>query len=63
VHLSASVEDAIEVGKRRTDRPVVLRIDAKAALAEGVRIEKATDRVYVADFIPPEFISLLDGDR
>ena len=61
VHLSASVEDAIEVGKRRTDRPVILKIDAEAAMAEGIRIEKATDRVYVADFIPPKFISLL-GD-
>ncbi|MHC1579224.1 MAG: 5-formyltetrahydrofolate cyclo-ligase [Candidatus Alkanophagales archaeon] len=60
VHLSARVEDAIEVGKRRTDRPVILKVDAGAAMAEGVRIEKATDRVYVADFIPPKFISLLD---
>lgn len=63
VHLSRSVEDAIEVGKRRTKETVVLEIDAKMAIKEGVRIEKASERVYVADYIPKEFISVHTNRR
>jgi putative RNA 2'-phosphotransferase len=60
VHLSFNVEDAITVGKRKTEDPVILKIDAKKALAEGIRIEKASEKVYVAQEIPKEFISLLE---
>lgn len=57
VHLSRSVEDAKEVGKRRTDSPVILEVDVKSAKKEGVSIERASDRVFVTDYIPPKFIS------
>jgi len=57
VHLSKTVEDAVEVGKRRTEHPVILKIDAGEAVSEGIRIEKATDRIYVADPIPKKFLS------
>lgn len=59
VHLSRSIEDAIEVGKRRTRKPVILEIDGERAMKGGIRIEKASERVYVADYIPEEFISVL----
>ena len=58
VHLSKTVEDAIQVGRRRTANPVILRIDARKAASEGIRIERATDRIYVADRIPKKFLSL-----
>jgi RNA:NAD 2'-phosphotransferase (TPT1/KptA family) len=45
VHLSKTVEDAIEVGRRRTANPVILKIDAQKAIHEGIRIEMATDRI------------------
>ena len=57
VHLSKTIEDAIEVGKRRTANPVILKIDAREAVSEGIRIERATDRIYVADPIPKKFLS------
>lgn len=57
VHLSPSVKEAIQVGKRRTKNPVILEIDVKKARREGIRMEKASDKVFVADDIPAKFIS------
>lgn len=62
VHLSTSIEEAVKVGKRRTDEPVILKIDVKGARKEGKRIERASDRVYVAEDIPPRFISVEDSN-
>lgn len=56
VHLSASIRDAIEVGKRRCREPVVLKIDVKGARKAGARIEKASEHVYIADEVPARFI-------
>jgi len=60
VHLSANEEDAIEVGKRHTPEPVLLEIDASEAIRSGVSFQKASDRVYVTDFVPPKFIRPYD---
>ncbi len=60
VHLSSSIEGARSVGKRRSSSPVILKIDVSGAKEEGVQIERASDRVYVADEIPPRFISKID---
>jgi putative RNA 2'-phosphotransferase len=61
VHLSKTIEDAIEVGRRRTKNPVILQIQASKAIKEGVRIEKATDKIYVAERIPRKFLSIYKG--
>lgn len=58
VHLSKHVEDAIEVGKRRTENPVILKINAASAREAGIKIEKASKKVYVAGDIPSKFISI-----
>lgn len=58
VHLSSTIEDAIAVGRRKTENPVILKIDTKRALAEGIRIEKASEKVYVVQEILKEFISI-----
>jgi len=60
VHLSSSVEDARSVGKRRASSPVILEVDADEATDEGIRIGRASDRVYVTDEVPPRFISKLE---
>ncbi|MFB6290842.1 MAG: RNA 2'-phosphotransferase [Candidatus Bipolaricaulia bacterium] len=60
VHLSARREDAIEVGKRHTPEPVLLEIQASEATESGVTFQKASDKVYVTDFVPPEFIKPFD---
>ena len=56
VHLSPTIELAIEVGMRRTRNPVILEIDANAARRDGLRFYKATDKVYVCNAVPPRFL-------
>lgn len=56
VHLSTSLQEAIRVGKRHCKKPVILFIDAKKASEKGIYIEKATENVYLTDYIPPDCI-------
>jgi putative RNA 2'-phosphotransferase len=58
VHLSPTVKIAEEVGLRRTQKPVILEIDAEAARKNGVRFYKASDRVYLCANLPPKYIKL-----
>lgn len=59
VHLSSSKKEANRVGKRRTTRPVLLKIDVQKAINNGISFHKATDKIYLSDPIPPEFISVI----
>jgi len=60
VHLSSSIEKAIEAGRVRTDEPLILRIDGKKAMKDGVKIYHAGKDVYVADSIDAKYISKVD---
>ena len=60
VHLSATLEKAMEAGKVRDENPVILKIDAKKAMEDGVDIRKATKDVYVADKIEAEYITKIE---
>jgi len=60
VHLSGSIEKAMEAGKIRTENPVILKIDAKKAMEEGIDIRKAGKDVYIADEIDAKYISILE---
>lgn len=55
VHLSETFEDAIEVGRRYSENPAILIIDAKKMIEEGYEIRKK-GRVYTTDFVPPKYI-------
>lgn len=55
-HLSATIEDAKEIGRRRTDDPTILKVDVKTARRDGLKFYKATDRVYLSNGIPPQYI-------
>ena len=57
VHLSGSIEKAIEAGKVRTEEPLLLRIDGKKAKADGVQIYRAGKDVYITDRIDAKYIS------
>ena len=63
VHLSATVDNALEVGRSHTENPVVLVVDAKLAKEKGVKILRASDRVYLAQSIPPECIKPLKQEQ
>lgn len=56
VHLSADVETAGEVGRRKSPKPVVLVVDAAAAHENGVRFYHGNQMVWLADSIPPGYI-------
>jgi putative RNA 2'-phosphotransferase len=64
VHLSADRATALAVGCRKHENPVVLRVEATRAQAEGVAFYRGNDQVWLADNIPPEYISIAsDGER
>jgi len=60
VHLSGSIEKAMEAGKTRVENPVILKIDAKKAMEDGIVIKKAGKEVYIADEIDAKYISVLE---
>ncbi len=55
VHMCATPDEAVEVGRRHAKNPVLIEIDAKRAVRSGIRIRKKGE-VYTADHIPPEFL-------
>jgi putative RNA 2'-phosphotransferase len=58
VHLSADRKTAWHVGKRKTDEPVILAIDAREAEKNGIHFYFGNDTVWLADSIPSRFIHL-----
>ncbi len=62
VHMCSSPLEAIEVGRRHSPNPVLLEIDAKGLMKEGIEVRKK-GRVYTADFVPPKFVKVLSFDR
>jgi len=56
VHLSPTIEIATQVGLRRTEKPVILEIDAEKARKDSLKIYKATETVYLTNYIQPKYI-------
>jgi len=56
VHLSKTLESAVEVACVRTDHPVILRIDATGMQSKGIQILDASPLCLALE-VPPEFIS------
>ena len=57
VHLSETIEEALTVARRRTDRPVVFRIHAQDAHRAGIAFHRE-GKIYLAAAIPATFLSL-----
>jgi len=60
VHLSGSIEKAIEAGRVRTDDPLILFIDGEKAREDGIKIYHAGKEVYITDSIDAKYISKVD---
>ena len=60
VHLSGSIEKALEAGKVRTEKPLILKIDGASAKKDGIKIYRAGKDVYITDTINAKYISRLD---
>ncbi len=63
VHLTSNIRDAYAVGLRKDSKPVILVIDAKRVVSEGIDIRRAGRNVYVCKQVPPRFIRVLDGGK
>ncbi|MFW6065157.1 MAG: RNA 2'-phosphotransferase, partial [Candidatus Natronoplasma sp.] len=57
VHLSTSVEEAFEVGKRHHPDPILLEIEALEAWEEDIDFYKRGD-IYLSERIPSRYISV-----
>ncbi|MFL5728464.1 MAG: RNA 2'-phosphotransferase [Cytophagaceae bacterium] len=60
VHLSATIETAIQVGKRH-GKPMVLEVSAAKMAAQGFKFYISDNGVWLTDNVPPEYLSLIDG--
>jgi len=58
VHLSPTIEVAMEVGERRTNKPVILKINVAAARKSGMRFYRATNKVYVCNAVLPRYLEI-----
>jgi putative RNA 2'-phosphotransferase len=58
VHLSADVTSAREIGRRRSEDPVILKIDTAAATKAGVKFYPGGPAVWLADDIPATCIRI-----
>lgn len=63
VHLSARPEDALAVGRRHTDEPALLAIDADGMRRDGLRATRRAEGTYTADGVPPEYVERRDPQR
>lgn len=61
VHLSADIPTALEVGRRRDAHPALLVVDTAAAKAAGICFYEGNEQVWLADRIPPEYLSLYEN--
>ena len=62
VHMSTDTQMAETVAKRRKGRVLILKIDAKQAMADGIEFFVGNDRVWLAKHIPPQYISVIMTD-
>jgi putative RNA 2'-phosphotransferase len=60
VHLSVTLDDALAVGRRHTDAPVILRIESQRAAEDDIEFYKE-GKLYMARFIPSEYIRRKNG--
>lgn len=57
VHLSATLDIARRVGRRRDTAPFLFTVRTAAAHAAGVVFHKANDLIWLVRQLPPEFLS------
>lgn len=58
VHMSADVEMATAVGSRHSPTPMILQVDAAAAHAHGIEFYPGSERIWMADEVPPAYLSV-----
>ncbi len=63
VHLSATVEMAVQVGKRRDPQPVIFEVAAKQASEDGLLFYPTRSNIWLVDFVPAKYLKLLKDSQ
>lgn len=58
VHMAVDPKMALQVGKRRDNKPVLLTIKAREARQDGVAFYKGNDLVWLAEFVVAKYIDI-----
>jgi len=61
VHLTSSVDDAIDTARRHGRDVVLLGIDTRCLYRRGYRVSRAGRTVYLVEYVPPDCIKVLEG--
>lgn len=61
VHLTADTTTALEVGRRKTNKPTILQVSAADAHANGIVFYEGNDKVWLADHVFSQFIVFEDN--
>ena len=56
VHLSVDTATALQVGRRKSRSPVILKLESGKAYQAGVAFYEGNEVVWLTDFVPPEYI-------
>ncbi|MBI2076975.1 MAG: RNA 2'-phosphotransferase [Euryarchaeota archaeon] len=62
IHLSGTLEKAVQAGRVKIESPIILAIDAGTATKDGLKIKRAAKTVYIADAVPSKYLKKLDVD-
>ncbi|MBI3952186.1 MAG: RNA 2'-phosphotransferase [Acidobacteria bacterium] len=63
VHLSGTPDDAYQVGRRRSQHPVILRIRAREAQQADIHFYQAEEHIYLVRRVPRQFIEEMLNDE
>lgn len=58
VHLSVDRDTAEQVGRRKSAEPVIITVDAGKANQDGTRFLLGNDRVWLAEAVPVDYLSV-----
>ncbi len=59
VHLSPTKEIALEVGRRRTSKPMIIEVDVREARENGLRFFKASESVFLCRSVASKYLKLI----
>lgn len=59
VHLSDDIPTAINVGNRRGNKTIVLKIDSKKMYDDGYKFYVSNNGVWLIDFVPRKYITII----
>jgi putative RNA 2'-phosphotransferase len=61
VHLSVDIEMAQQVGRRKSKNPVIIEVQSYKGYKKGLNFYQGNDCVWLADYVPSEFLIFPDG--